>query len=148
MSQGFDDTMTDSQASQFVRDMLPPGQGDLQQEKENQRLINGRTPVNVKEMLVVLATLNKENAIGKVINAVKTSDKYVQNNKNLSAVSKDLKTTQSYLTGLKEKDTKLEALKVEGLKIMVMHQLKMIMPQKCKDSNDIFYPLSGERIEI
>ena len=56
--------------------------------------------------------------------------------------------TYAYLAGWKEKDTKLEALKVEGLKIMVMHQLKMIMPQKCKDSNDIFYPLPGERIEI
>ena len=113
--------------------MLPPGQGDRQREKENQRLINGRTPQNDKEMLVALATLNKDNAIGKVINAVKTSDTFVQNIKNLSAVSKDLKITYAYLAGLKEKDTKLEALKVKGLKIMVMHQLKMKMPPKCKD---------------
>ena len=29
-----------------------------------------------------------------------------------------------------------------------MYHLKMIMPQKCNDCNDIFYPLPGEKIDI
>lgn len=100
-------------------------------------------------MLVALATVNKDNAIGKIINAVKTSDSFVQNIKNLNKTSSgDLKLTYAYLAGLKDNDNKLLSLKVEGLKIMILHHLKLVMPQKCTDCSDIFYPLPGEKIEI
>ena len=56
-----DDTMTESQASQFMREKFPLGQGGRQREKENRCLVNGRIPDNDKEMIVALATLNKDN---------------------------------------------------------------------------------------
>ena len=103
-------------------------------EREKQRLVNGRIPDNDKEMIVALATLNKDNPIGKTINAVKTSDSFNQNMKNLGGIQKDnLRMTYAYLAGLDKNDNNLLSLKVEGLKIMVLHHLKLVMPQDCLD---------------
>ena len=68
-----DMTMTDIQASKFVRQMMPPGQGSLLREKLNMRMINGEVPTNDIEM------------IGQVSKSVKINYNFIKNVKNLGA---------------------------------------------------------------
>ena len=56
--------------------------------------------------------------------------------------------TYAYLAGLDKNDNNLLSLKVDGLKIMVMHHQKLAMPQNCLDCKVKYYPLPGEMFYV
>jgi hypothetical protein len=126
--------LSSSQDSQFTQRHLPCGQKRLHSESRDERMLGGRNPINDKEMLVALATIKHDSVIGTVINAIKTSDNFAQNCKNLGSTTKEnLKITYSFLAGKEEGDSMVNSLKVEGLKVMIMHQLSTMMPRTCQE---------------
>ena len=138
-----DETMTDSQASQWVREKLPPGQGGRS---------NDRSPVpkNDAEMLTFLMTEVKDNQnITKTLGLIKPTVTYEQNVKNLTKAKIELRITFAYLMGMDPKNPEVTKWKVDGLRQAVMATLMRLMPKVCNDYNgQPYYMTLGSKFSI
>jgi len=80
---------------------------------------------------------------------VKTSDRFDRNVKELSSFNREnLRKTLSSLLGKPADDTYIQSLKVEGLKILIMHMLKNLMPRKCGVCVSAYYKLPMENPKV
>ena len=87
-----DDSMSESQASQFMREKFPPQKDQMRKESPAKNKAKGKEihPRDDKEMLSKLMTMAKDQpAVFKTLNLIKTTATYEQNTKNLTASNKD-----------------------------------------------------------
>ena len=93
-------------------------------------------PSSAAERLADLATRAKEDGkheIAGIILKVKAEKEPDDNLKGLkNAKMTELASTYAYLLNKEEKDKEVSCLKVDGLRLMILHRLNTLMPKECE----------------